>query len=117
MVPPPAPVGPNDEELVEAMLGRWARAYSALDARGVDDLQPGMERTLDKQFAALRTVSLALTGCRVSVQEARASAECGEQFSAETRVGGQRSSVSRRRQFTLEKGAGGWRITSARVVR
>lgn len=114
----PAPGGPDDEARVQATLERWAKAYGARDARGVEDVQPGLGDTLEKQFAALRTVDVALSGCRVAVQDTRATATCQEQFSAEMKVGGQRTSDTRRRQFSLEKSAtGAWRITSARIVR
>ena len=114
-VPAPAPPAPRDEDLVQQVLQRWARAYAARDARAVDDLQPGVEDALRRQFSDLSSVTVALTGCRVSVQGPRATAECDEAFTAQARIGGQRTTVNRRRQFALDKASGAWRITSARI--
>ncbi|BCS34618.1 hypothetical protein TBR22_A38460 [Luteitalea sp. TBR-22] len=114
---PPVVTGPSDEDQVQSVLARWARAYAARDARGVDEVQPGTAGTLEKQFAALSRVDVTLSGCRIDVQGPRASAECGEQFTAETRFGGKPTSEARRRSFVLDKTSGTWRITAARIVR
>ncbi len=117
VIPPvataPAP-GPSDDEQVRAVLNRWARAYAARDARGVDEVQPGTASTLERQFADLRSVQVSLSACRVSVEGSAASAECGEQFAAQTKFGGA-SDVSRQRHFSLQKAGGEWRITGTRV--
>jgi serine/threonine-protein kinase len=117
--PPAGPVvtGPTDEDLVLAALTRWATAYTARDARGVNAEQPGSERDLDRQFAQLQQVELSLSGCRIIVQQARAVADCSEHFTAQLKVGGRRQDDTRRRQFTLDKSSGAWRITSARIAR
>lgn len=110
--PPVTPAGPSDEEQIQAVLNRWARAYSARDARGVDDLQPGAEGALRKAFDQLKSVESSLSGCRISAQQTKATAQCTETFSAELKVGGGRSAGTRRRSFSLDKSSGTWRITS-----
>ena len=117
--PPPvtAPAGPSDEELVQATITRWARAYAARDARAVDEVQPGTERAFEEQFGQLRSLESSLSGCRVVVQQTRATAECAETFSAVLKVGNRRSDETRRRRFPLDKASGAWRITSSQVVR
>lgn len=119
VVPPPpvTPAGPSDEELIQAVLTRWARAYSARDARAVDEVQPGQADTLRAKFQDLKNVEAALSGCRISVQQAKATAECAEAFSAELKVGGGRTSGSRRRSFSLDKSSGAWRITATTTLR
>ncbi len=112
--PPTPPAGPSDEDAIRGVLDRWARAYAARDARGVDDVQPGAAATLEKQFADLRSVQVSLSGCRISVRDAAATADCAEQFAAETRFGG-KSNVGRRRHFSLQKSGDQWRITGTRV--
>ena len=112
---PPLPSEPPDEEQVQAVLTRWARAYSDMNARGVDDVQPGSAAALTKQFAGLRSVSVVLSGCRIAVQESRATAACTEQIRTEGVVAGGSLNTSRGRQFVLQKADGRWRITSARI--
>jgi predicted Ser/Thr protein kinase len=115
--PPPVPAGPSDEEQVQSVVNRWARAYSARDARAVDDVQPGAASTLPAIFGDLKSVSSSLSGCRITVQQTKATAECAEAFSAELKIGGARSSLSRRRSFALDKSSGTWRITSTTFSR
>lgn len=110
--PPVTPAGPSDEEQIQSVLNRWARAYTARDARGVDDLQPGAESALRRAFDQLKRVESTLSGCRISAQQTKATAQCTETFSAELKVGGGRSSGTRRRSFSLDKSSGTWRITS-----
>jgi serine/threonine-protein kinase len=113
----PVAAGPSDEDLVQAALTQWASAYTARDARGVNAVQPGSEGELEKQFGQLQSVGLSLSGCRITVQQARATADCAEHFTAQLKVGGRRQDDTRRRQFTLDKSSGAWRITSARIAR
>ncbi|MCC6163431.1 MAG: protein kinase [Acidobacteria bacterium] len=110
--------GPSDESLIQTQLTNWARAYSARDARAVDAVQPGAYGALQDQFSQLRSVELALSGCRISVDatSGSASADCAESFVAELRVGGRRTTDTRRRVFSLTK-APTWRITATRIVR
>jgi hypothetical protein len=115
--PPPPPVGPGDEELIQGVLTRWARAYSARDARAVDEVQPGAADSLREQFEGLRSVEASLSGCRISVQQTKATADCAEAYSAELRVGGGRSAGTRRRAFSLDKSSGAWRITATKISR
>ena len=77
---------------------------------------PARSEKLDKQFSQLQRVDLSLSGCRITVQQARATADCAEHFTAQLKVGGRRQDATRRRQFTLDKSSGAWRITSARIV-
>ena len=114
---PVAPTGPRDEELVQATIERWARAYTARDARGVNDVQPGTEAVMEKAFRDLRRVSITLSGCRIAVQGASASAACTEQHLAETKFGGAPTTGTRGREFTLAKSSGTWRITATHIVR
>ena len=79
-------------------------------------VQPGTESDLEKQFGQLQSVELSLSGCRITVQQARATADCAEHFTAQLKVGGRRQDDTRRRQFTLDKSSGAWRITSARIA-
>ena len=73
---------------MQATIERWARAYTARDARGVDEVQPGTEAVMEKAFRDLRRVSITLSGCRIAVQGTSASAACTEQHLAETKFGG-----------------------------
>lgn len=100
---------------MQTVLTRWARAYTEMDARGVDEVQPGSAAALTKAFSNLRSVSVALSGCRISVQESRATAACTEQIRTEGVVAGGSLNTSRGRQFVLQKFDGRWRITSARI--
>ena len=101
--------------LVQATIDRWARAYTARDARGVDDVQPGTAEMLEKAFKDLRRVSITLSACRIAVQGTAASVTCSEQYVAETRFGGAPSAGTRGREFALDKSSGTWRIKSTRV--
>ena len=102
---------------MQATIERWARAYTARDARGVDDVQPGTEAVMEKAFRDLRRVSITLSGCRIAVQGASASAACTEQHLAETKFGGAPTTGTRGREFTLAKSSGTWHITATHIVR
>ncbi len=102
---------------MQVALTRWASAYTARDARGVNAVQPGSESELEKQFGQLQSVGLSLSGCRITVQQALATADCSEHFTAQLKVGNRRQDDTRRRQFTLDKSSGAWRIISARIAR
>ena len=115
--PRPVPAGPTDEEQVRAVLDRWARAYSSKDAQGVDAVQPGSAAALEKAFSQMRSVDVALSGCRVEVQDTRATAACTERLRTESIVAGGNRDQSRARQFTLQKSDGRWRIASTRFGR
>lgn len=115
--PPVAPPsGPSDEDQIVTALNRWARAYAARDARGVDEVQPGSERSLQKQFDALKSLQASLSGCRVSIQQSTATAACSEAYAWEMKIGGGRKAGTRQRTFSLDKSSGTWRITGTRSV-
>ncbi len=117
VVGPPPPVvaatpAARDEDLVSDVVLRWARAYSAMDVDAVNQLQPGARRALEKQFTDLQSVTVTLAGCQISVQGARATAQCREQMTARSRDGKNFPVATRQRNFTLQKSDAGWRIDS-----
>lgn len=72
-----APAAAADESLVTSALRRYARAYSALDARAARDVWPSVdERALSNAFAGLKAQSLDFQDCEVVVRVAEADAVC-----------------------------------------
>lgn len=104
----------SDTDLIQSVITRWARAYAARDARGIDTVMPGAEATYARQFSGLRSVASTVTNCQPSVDGSRATASCTEQFAFELTVGGG-SRGTRQRRFVLDKSSGEWRIVSTGV--
>ena len=106
-----------DERLVVATLRRLARAYEQLDADAVAAVWPHADRrVLTRAFDSIESQQVYFDKCDVQVSESGATASCGGWLTYVPKVGKKDPrSVSRRWDFTLQKGAGEWRITTAAV--
>lgn len=122
--PPPTPAAapaprestpPRDElTLVRAVLQRYERAYSSLDAAAASTVWPGVDRgALSRAFDALASQQVSLGSCEVAVRGAAAKAVCSGSASWQPKIGGGLRTEPRQWSFDLRKIDGGWRIERA----
>jgi hypothetical protein len=112
----PAPVaGATDERLVNATLRQYAIAFEQLDAAKVAEVWPGADRrALSRAFNQIEYQQVSLDACKVRVSGATANADCDGWITFVPKVGKKDPrTVMRQWDFALQKGAGGWQITTA----
>jgi hypothetical protein len=108
---------PPDETLVRRTLGRYAAAFSNLDADAAHAVWPAVNRgALARAFDDLESQHVSLGDCRVDVTGARARAACLGSATWAPKVGsGTPRTEPRSWQFELAKKGADWQIVSARV--
>lgn len=110
--------GTPDRAAIEAVLGRYSSAYSALDAGGVQKAFPQVDRrALERTFAGLAEQSLAFDDCRIDITGRDARATCSGSARSTTKNGSRPQLESRRWDFTLSKIGSAWLILSAQSRR
>jgi hypothetical protein len=109
--PIPSPV-PTDRQQIDTLIERYRAAFSALDARAVRAVWPGVDASaLERAFAQLERQQLVFGACTVSVAGARATAACSGNSMYVTRVGGRGARLDDRHwTFDLQKTTAGWSI-------
>jgi hypothetical protein len=110
---PAAPASDVDNSAIRDAIGRYQKAFSALDAQAAHQVWPTVTReTLDRAFGQLEEQHLTFDRCTVAVKGVLAEANC----SGTTRfvpASGSRSAQTAQRQwkFSLRKGdEGAWLI-------
>jgi hypothetical protein len=106
-----------DQQLVTAALRRFALAYEQLDANAVAEVWPHADRrVLSRAFDSIESQQVYFERCDVQVSGSAATASCGGWLTYVPKVGRKDPrSVSRQWDLALQKGAGGWLITTAAV--
>lgn len=107
----------RDETLVRRTLGRYAAAYSSLDADAAQAVWPGVNRgALARAFDDLASQQIALRECRVDVTGGRARAACAGSMTWRPKVGsGSPRTEPRNWEFELAKAGDDWQILTARI--
>lgn len=104
---------PSPSVEVRAALGRFAAAYSDLDASAARAVWPTVdERALGRAFDGLTSQRVSLGQCDVRVNGDTARAACAGSAAWTPKIGGGQRSVPRRWTFELRNAAGAWRIVS-----
>ena len=100
--------------VIEAVLGRYAAAFSALDASRAKAVWPAVnERNLARAFESLEQQEFDLGECDIAVTAPRAVASCRGTARYTPRMGNRRMRTERRQwTFTLESKEGTWSIAS-----
>ena len=115
-LPSPPPAGPAvpPAVVIEAVLGRYAAAFSALNASRAKAVWPGVnERNLARAFESLEQQEFDLGDCDITVTAPRAVASCRGTARYTPRMGNRRMRTeSRQWTFTLESKEGTWSIAS-----
>lgn len=122
-VPPAAPsvavppAEPAQEPVVRSVLGRYASAYSSLDANAAQRIWPGVNRVaLARAFDSLASQQISLGDCRIDIGGSTARAHCAGSATWAPKVGsGGARTEARDWTFELARAASGWQIVSARV--
>lgn len=111
-VPAARVVTPTD--LIEIVLGRYASAFSALDASRAKAVWPNVnERNLARAFESLEQQEFDLGACAITVTTPRAVATCRGTARYTPRVGNKRTRTeSRQWTFRLENKGEIWSIAS-----
>ena len=119
-MPAPAPspipaarvVSPTDA--IQSVLGRYAAAFSALDASGAKAVWPTVnERNLARAFESLEEQEFDLGACAIDVTAPRAVASCRGTARYTPRVGNRKMRTeSRQWTFRLEAKGDSWSIAS-----
>ena len=100
--------------MVESVLGRYARAFSALDAGRAKAVWPGVnERNLERAFDTLEQQEFDLGACEITVLPPQATALCDGTARYTPKVGNRRMRTeSRRWTFRLRQSGQDWAIES-----
>src|SRR5262249_29597707 len=107
----------DDEALIKQTLQRYRNAYGELDARSAQAVWPAVnEAALARAFDSLRSQTLTFDSCDVELFDDAAAATCRGSEEYVAKIGSREPRVeSRVWTFTLRKGAGDWKIESARI--
>jgi hypothetical protein len=99
---------------IQSVLGRYASAFSALDAGGVRAVWPTVdERALARAFEGLEQQEFDLGTCEISVADVRAAVSCTGVARYVPKVGNKRvRSQPREWRFVLERQESDWEIRS-----
>jgi hypothetical protein len=97
---------------IESVLGRYASAFSALDARGAKAVWPSVnERNLERAFGSLERQEFDLGACDIAVTPPRAVATCDGRARYVPKVGNKNFRSERRRwTFRLQQSGPDWSI-------
>jgi len=108
--------GSADASAVQAVLDRYARAFSALDVEATGAIWPDVDtKALARSFDQLDRQSVVLSGCEIRVSDDLADASCAGQMRYVPKIGRKSERVaSHQWTFTLRKMGAGWFITSVR---
>ena len=119
IVPTPATVAVNDEQLVREALQKYRWAYEELSAASAHDIWPGVdEAALARAFDGLASQSLTFQDCAVEIEGLAATATCRGTTQYVPKVGSRVPRVEPRRwNFSLRKRGAGWQIENARAER
>ena len=119
---PPAPAPPpvaagrvvSPTDAIQSVLGRYAAAFSALDASRAKAVWPSVnERNLARAFESLDEQEFDLGACAITVTAPRAVASCRGTARYTPRVGNRRTRTeSRQWTFRLEAEGDSWSIAS-----
>lgn len=114
--PPSVDAEPDQEPRVRAVLARYERAYSTLDAHAARTVWPTVDTaSLARAFDALASQRVSLGACAVTLEGATANAECRGTASWTPKVGSGTHSGSRTWQFRLQNDGGEWHIVRAQM--
>jgi hypothetical protein len=99
---------------VESVLGRYASAFSALDAGGAKAVWPSVnQRSLEKAFDSLEQQEFDLGTCDIMVLPPRALAQCDGTARYTPKVGNKKArTVARHWTFRLQQDGQDWSIES-----
>ena len=115
--PPAAARGGAQRAAVEAVLGQYASAFSALDARRAKAVWPTVnQKNLERAFDSLEQQEFDLGSCDITVLAPRALALCDGTARYTPRVGNRKARTeSRRWSFTLRQTGQEWAIESVNL--
>lgn len=115
--PPPPDAATVAKTAIASTLEGYRSAYSALDARAVRNVWPGVnEPALARAFAQLDAQSVSFTSCGIEVTGATAQAHCVGEVAFVTKVGSRTPRVEVRRwTFDLRRVKDGWLIDRVAV--
>jgi len=106
----------SQEPLVQAVLNRYAAAYSSLDADAAARVWPTVNRdALARAFDGLETQAVRLGECRIDVTGNKASARCAGSATWSPKVGSGTHTESRDWTFDLVRVGANWQILNARA--
>jgi hypothetical protein len=113
----PLPARASDDAAVRGILGRYAEAYSRLDASAAQEIWPAVNRSaLSRAFDGLASQQVSLERCDVDVHGGTARAICAGSATWAPKVGnGNARTEPRNWTFQLAKAGTDWQIVSARV--
>lgn len=99
---------------IAEVLRRYARAYSALDARAAREIWPTVdERALARAFESLASQTVSLKDCEINVDGTTADASCGGYASYVAKVGsGEPRTQPRAWRFELRRDGDEWKIAT-----
>jgi hypothetical protein len=104
------------EPAVQAVLNRFASAYTALDADAAERVWPTVNRgALARAFDGLASQRVSLGDCRIDVTGSKARARCAGSATWSPKVGSGMHTESRVWTFDLVRVGAGWQILSARA--
>jgi len=97
---------------IRQVLERYRNANNALDARGIQDAWPGVNRrALERAFESLYEQNVSFQSCRIDVTTIKAAAVCGGAVRYVPRVGSRTPRVEQREwTFRLERQRNEWLI-------
>lgn len=97
---------------IRQVLERYRNANNALDARGIQDAWPGVNRrALERAFESLSEQNVSFQSCRIDVNTIKAAAVCGGAVRYVPRIGSRTPRVEQREwTFRLERQRNGWLI-------
>ena len=112
--PPPVARGIAPRAAVESVLGRYASAFSSLDAQGAKAVWPSVnQRNLERAFGNLEEQEFNLGSCDIMVLPPRALAQCSGSARYTPKVGNRRERTeSRHWTFRLAQSGQDWSIES-----
>ena len=115
--PTAAAPGGAQRAAVEAVLGQYANAFSALDARRAKAVWPTVnEKNLERAFDSLEQQEFDLGACDITVLAPLALALCDGTARYTPRVGNRKARTeSRRWSFTLRQTGQEWAIESVNL--
>ena len=119
-VPAPAAATPrvaSHRAAVEAVLGQYASAFSALDARRAKAVWPSVnQKNLERAFDSLEQQEFDLGACDITVLPPRALALCDGTARYTPKVGNRKARTEPRRwSFTLQQTGQEWAIESVNL--
>ena len=113
--PGPAPVLDSDDRpRIRAILDAYTAAYERLDAVSAASLWPGVDtRALTRAFSTLSRQNVSFDRCEITVDGARATAQCDGAIEYVRRVGDSTPhSRTTSWAFAFDRAAGTWRISN-----